>query len=61
MNRDAAAPDLAVDSANRLNSGEVQPAHVLLALLRDPDSGIAAMLEPKGVTTDWVREQVSEA
>ena len=61
MNRDAAAPDLAVDSANRLGSGEVQPAHLLLALLRDPDSGIAAMLEPKGVTADWVREQVSES
>jgi ATP-dependent Clp protease ATP-binding subunit ClpC len=50
---------LAVDSANRLGSGEVEPQHLLLALLRDESSGVAGMLREKGVTLDWLREQVS--
>lgn len=49
---------LAVDSANRMGAGEIEPAHLLLALLRDPKNGIAEMLEQKGVTADWVREQI---
>ena len=59
FNRETTSATPAVDSANRLGSGEVEPAHLLLALLRDPDSGIAAMLEPKGVTADWLGEQIS--
>lgn len=51
---------LAVDSANRMGAGEIEPAHLLLALLRDPNNGITDMLAQKGVTTDWVREQISE-
>lgn len=50
---------MAVDSANRLGAGEIEPVHLLLALLRDPTSGIGELLEPKGVTADWVREQVA--
>lgn len=50
---------LAVDSANRLGSGEVEPQHLLLALLRDESTGVAKMLRDKGVTVEWVREQVS--
>ena len=50
---------LAVDSANRLGAGEVEPQHLLLALLRDPASGIADLLSEKGVTADWVREKMA--
>lgn len=50
---------LAVDSANRLGAGEIEPKHLLLALLRDPESGIADLLKEKGVTLDWVRERVT--
>ncbi len=50
---------LAVDSANRLGAGEVGPEHLLLALLRDEGTAVAAMLEEKGLTADWVREQLA--
>ncbi|HUU84075.1 MAG TPA: Clp protease N-terminal domain-containing protein [Phycisphaerae bacterium] len=50
---------LAVDSANRLGAGEVEPLHLLLALLRDPSSGVAELLGEKGVTADWVRERIA--
>ena len=49
---------LAVDSANRLGTGEIQPEHLLLALLRDSEGPVSKLLGPKGVTADWVREQV---
>ncbi len=52
---------LAVDSANRLGAGEVGPTHLLLALLRDPSNGIAALLADKGVTADWVREKIASS
>lgn len=51
---------LAVDSANRLGAGEIEPHHLLLALLRDESNGLADMLRRKGVTADWVREQVTD-
>jgi len=50
---------LAVDSANRLGAGEIEPEHLLLALLRDEANGVAKLLAEKGVTVDWVRERVS--
>jgi ATP-dependent Clp protease ATP-binding subunit ClpA len=50
---------LAVDSANRLGAGEVQPTHLLLALLRDPSNPVSEMLSEKGVTADWVREKLA--
>lgn len=50
---------LAVDSANRLGAGSIEPTHLLLALLRDSDNGVAALLAEKGVTVDWVRERVA--
>ena len=50
---------LAVDSANRLGAGEVEPLHLLLGLLRDPKNGVAELLQDKGVTADWVREQIA--
>lgn len=49
---------LAVDSANRLGAGEIEPAHLLLALLRDPANGLAELLAEKGVTVDWLRERL---
>jgi len=49
---------LAVDAANRKGADEVEPLHLLLALLRDPSNGIAEMLAPKGVTVEWVNEQI---
>jgi len=52
---------LAVDSANRLGAGEIEPVHLLLALLRDPRSGISELLAAKGVTADWVRERLMSA
>jgi len=50
---------LAGDSANRLGAGEIEPQHLLLALLRDETSGVAKMLNAKGVTLDWVHEQLT--
>lgn len=50
---------LAVDSANRVGAGEIEPVHLLLALLRDPTNGIAELLAEKGVTVDWVRERLA--
>ncbi len=50
---------LAVDSANRMGSGEVRPLHLLLALLRDNDNGVSNLLAEKGVTANWVREQLT--
>ena len=50
---------LAVDSANRMGAGEIEPAHLLLALLRDPSNGLAEVLGQKGVTVDWLREQLA--
>jgi len=52
---------LAVDSANRMGAGEVEPVHLMLALLRDPSSGLADLLAQKGVTVDWMREQLAAA
>lgn len=50
---------LAVDTANRGGAGEVEPHHLLVALLRDESTGVAKVLKSKGVTLDWVREQVA--
>lgn len=52
---------LAVDSANRLGHGEIKDEHLLLALLREPDSFVGRMLAEKGVTLDWARERVTRA
>ncbi|HKQ50658.1 MAG TPA: Clp protease N-terminal domain-containing protein [Phycisphaerae bacterium] len=52
---------LAVDSANRLGHGEIKDEHLLLALLREPDSFVAQMLAEKGVTVDWVRDRITRA
>ena len=43
----------------RLGAGEVEPPHLLMALLRDPSGGVAKMLEEKGVTADWLREKLA--
>lgn len=50
---------LAVDSANRLGAGEIEPPHLLLGLLRDPANGLADLLAEKGVTVDWLRERLA--
>lgn len=52
---------LAVDAANRHGHGEIEDEHLLLALLREPDSFVTRMLEEKGVTLDWVRDRVTRA
>jgi ATP-dependent Clp protease ATP-binding subunit ClpA len=52
---------LAVDSANRLGHGEIEDEHLLLALLREPDSFVARMLAEKGVTLDWVRDRITRS
>ncbi len=52
---------LAVDAANRLGHGDIQDEHLLLALLREPDSFVARMLAEKGVTLDWARDRVTRA
>ncbi|MCH8149539.1 MAG: hypothetical protein IH987_16400 [Planctomycetes bacterium] len=51
---------LAVDSANRLGAGEIEPRHLLLALMRDSSNGIADLLSEKGVTVSWLREKLTE-
>jgi len=50
---------LAVDAANRLGDGEVEPKHLLLALLRDEQDELAAALKEKGITASWVREKIA--
>ncbi len=52
---------LAVDSANRLGHGEIEDEHLLLAILREPDSFVSQMLAEKGVTVDWVRDRITRA
>lgn len=47
---------LAVDSANRLGAGEIEPQHLLLGLLRDEESEVAKALNEKGITADWARQ-----
>ncbi len=49
----------AVEEANRLGQGEIEDEHLLLALLREPDSFVARMLREKEVTPDWVRERIA--
>ena len=49
---------LAVDSANRMGAGEIEPEHLLLALLRDSSNGLADVLKEKGVTVDWLQERL---
>jgi len=49
---------LAVDSANRVGAGEVEPQHLLMALLRDESTGLTKLLAGKGVTLDWLQSQV---
>ncbi len=51
---------LAVDSANRLGASQLEPGHLLLALLRDEDSGLPQLLAEKGITPDWVREHLDD-
>jgi len=50
---------LAVDSANRLGAGEVEPLHLLLALLRDEANGVSDLLADRGVTADWVHDRIA--
>jgi len=50
---------LAVDSANRCGAGEIEPLHLLLGLLRDPDGEVSRVLHEKGVTADWVLERIA--
>jgi ATP-dependent Clp protease ATP-binding subunit ClpA len=51
---------LAVDSANRLGQGEVAAEHLLLAMVRDNKCKVSKWLADKGVTADWVREQMTQ-
>lgn len=48
---------MAVDSANRMGAGEIEPQHLLLALLRDTSNGLADVLAERDVTVDWLREK----
>ena len=52
---------LAVDSANRLGHGEIRDEHLLLAILRDPDSFVTQMLAAKGVDANWVSDRITRA
>jgi ATP-dependent Clp protease ATP-binding subunit ClpA len=52
---------LAVDSANRLGAGEVEPRHLLLALVRDKSNGIGDVLAEKGITMEWLHERLTAA
>ena len=48
---------LAVDSANRLGASEIEPQHLLMALLRDESNPLAKLLADKGVTAHWLSAQ----
>jgi ATP-dependent Clp protease ATP-binding subunit ClpA len=50
---------LAVDTANRLGAGEIEPEHLLMAILRDETSSAANLLKDQGVTADWLRAQLA--
>lgn len=52
---------LAVEEANRLGHGEIEDEHLLLALVREPETFAARMLAEQGVTLDWVRNRVTRA
>lgn len=52
---------MAVDCANRLGQGEIRDEHLLLAILRDPDSFVTQMLAEKGVDVSWVSDRVTRA
>ena len=52
---------LAVDSANRMGAGEVEPQHLLLALLRDTSNGVAGLLNDKGITIEWLHARLGSA
>ncbi|MGB0715727.1 MAG: Clp protease N-terminal domain-containing protein [Phycisphaerae bacterium] len=50
---------LAVDSANRYGDGQIDAWHILLALARDTDTDVSKALSEKGMTEDWLRDQVN--
>jgi ATP-dependent Clp protease ATP-binding subunit ClpA len=50
---------LAVDSANRLGAGQIEPEHLLLGLLRDEKSNLSKLLAEKGVSADWLRDRLA--
>ncbi|MEK6799115.1 MAG: Clp protease N-terminal domain-containing protein [Planctomycetota bacterium] len=50
---------LAVDSANRFGAGEVEPQHLLLALVRDASTLVAKKLGEHGITDEWIRQNFS--
>ncbi len=50
---------LAVGEASRLGDGTIEDEHLLLALVREPDTFVARMLAEKGVTLDWLRDRVT--
>jgi len=52
---------MAVDSANRLGAGEIEPVHLLLAMLRDEQSQVAHLLSAQGVTADLIRSKLTQA
>jgi len=49
---------LAVDSADQLGAGELEPHHLLLAILRDEGTDVQRLLADKGVTPEWIRDQL---
>ncbi len=51
---------LAIDTANRLGASELEPKHILLALVRDTDNGIAESLKEQGVTAEWVQQKLND-
>ena len=51
--------DLASKEARQLDTEEANAQHVLLALLKDPNSASAKVLEPMGMTYDKLKSLVS--
>lgn len=47
---------LAVDSANRVGAGEVEPEHLLMSLCRDENTRVAKLLKSKGITAETLRD-----
>jgi ATP-dependent Clp protease ATP-binding subunit ClpC len=58
--RSRRALQLAADEAAALHHDYISPEHILLALLRDPDSAAVAVLTALGCSIDGIRTTVHE-
>jgi uncharacterized protein (TIGR02246 family) len=49
----------AAEEAERLGSKHIGPEHILLGILHEPDCLAARLLHERGLTRDWLREELA--